>query len=82
MEPIQVSLADDGRAVTVAAGQQVVVRLPENATTGYRWDRAGGSVEVVADEYPFAGRHREWARLGSGCSRLARPPKQVRCASN
>jgi inhibitor of cysteine peptidase len=28
---------DDGRRVTVQVGDTVEVRLPENATTGYRW---------------------------------------------
>jgi inhibitor of cysteine peptidase len=54
MEPLQVSLADDGRTVTVAAGQQVVVRLPENSTTGYRWTAPAEAV-VVADEYRSPG---------------------------
>ena len=50
MEQIQLTQADDGRAVTLAAGQQVVIRLSENPTTGYRWEPPGG-VEVVGDEY-------------------------------
>lgn len=54
MEPLQLSQADDGRAVMVAAGQHVVVRLPENPTTGYRWTSPAG-VEVVADEYRSPG---------------------------
>ena len=54
MEPIQLNQADNGRTVTVAAGQQVVVRLPENPTTGYRWEPPAG-IEVVADEYNSPG---------------------------
>jgi len=54
MEPIQLNQDDDGRVVTVAAGQQIVVRLPENPTTGYRWEPPAG-VKVVADEYRSPG---------------------------
>ena len=54
MEPIQLNEADDGREVTVAAGQRVMVRLPENPTTGYRWEPPAG-VDVVADEYRSTG---------------------------
>ncbi|HTR12701.1 MAG TPA: protease inhibitor I42 family protein [Roseiarcus sp.] len=29
--------ADNGRTIELRAGAQVALRLPENATTGYRW---------------------------------------------
>jgi inhibitor of cysteine peptidase len=54
MEPIQLDQTDDGRTVTVAPGQQVVLRLPENPTTGYRWEPPA-DVEVVSDEFRPAG---------------------------
>jgi inhibitor of cysteine peptidase len=45
--------AEDGRTVTARPGDEIVVRLAENATTGYRWevDRAEGPILPVADEY-------------------------------
>lgn len=36
-EPVTVSAAQSGTSVDLAAGQGLVVRLPSNPTTGYRW---------------------------------------------
>jgi predicted secreted protein len=40
------SKADDGRTVATRTGDEIVVRLAENATTGYRWEveRADGPI--------------------------------------
>ena len=37
----------------VSLGDDVVVQLPENATTGYRWDvdRIEGGLEVTSSDY-------------------------------
>jgi inhibitor of cysteine peptidase len=42
-----------GDKIQVKVGDEVVVRLPENPATGYRWelDRPRGSVELADDEY-------------------------------
>lgn len=34
---VAITEADDGRTVTVTEGQDVIVRLPSNPTTGYAW---------------------------------------------
>ncbi|MBK7954583.1 MAG: protease inhibitor I42 family protein [Candidatus Accumulibacter sp.] len=65
MEQIQLNEADDNRALTVAPGQQLVLRLPENPTTGYRWEPPAG-VGVVADEY----RPSEGTAMGGGGERV------------
>ena len=36
-ENVDLTEHDEGRTVDVRVGQAVVVSLPENATTGYRW---------------------------------------------
>ena len=36
-EPVTVSTAQSGTSVQLAAGQALLVRLPSNPTTGYRW---------------------------------------------
>ncbi len=35
--PVTVSAAQSGTSVALATGQDLVVRLPSNPTTGYRW---------------------------------------------
>lgn len=35
--PVSLAEGDAGRAVVVSAGQQLTVKLPSNATTGFRW---------------------------------------------
>ena len=37
MPEITVTAVDNGREISLAAGDDVVVELAENATTGYRW---------------------------------------------
>jgi inhibitor of cysteine peptidase len=36
-EPVTVNAAQSGTKVELASGQDLVVRLPSNPTTGYRW---------------------------------------------
>ena len=36
-EPVTVTTAQSGTSVELAAGQTLLVRLPSNPTTGYRW---------------------------------------------
>jgi inhibitor of cysteine peptidase len=37
---ITVSAADDGRVIRVPLGAELAVHLPENASTGFRWEVA------------------------------------------
>src|SRR5260370_34132850 len=56
--------ADNGRTVDLRVGETFRVRLPENATTGYRWtiDRLDDEVvEAVGSEPDYAA-----GSLGSG----------------
>jgi inhibitor of cysteine peptidase len=49
--------ADDGRTVEVRPGERIVVELPENATTGYRWevDTSGLGAVSYADSGTMGG---------------------------
>ncbi|KKD08702.1 protease inhibitor I42 family protein [Streptomyces sp. WM6386] len=82
MGEVHVSARD--REVRVGLGDDVVLRLPENATTGYRWhvERLDGGLEVVAGDYvppgpllPGAGGTRELrlrpSKAGQGLLELA-----------
>jgi inhibitor of cysteine peptidase len=49
-EPLSVTDANSGESVALARNQQLVVRLPSNPTTGYRWALAQQSTPVVEPE--------------------------------
>lgn len=71
--------ADNGRRIEVGAAEHVVVRLPENATTGYRWEIAdlSGPVRVVTDRAepgaaaPGAAGVRRWELAFDGSGTVA-----------
>jgi inhibitor of cysteine peptidase len=49
-EPMNVTDANSGDSVALARNQQLVVRLPSNPTTGYRWALAQQSTPVLEPE--------------------------------
>ena len=53
MAAIEVTAVDDGKTVTARPGDEIVVVLSENATTGYRWqlDQVGDAVRLLTDGY-------------------------------
>jgi len=53
MAIITLTAEDDGTSVEALPGDEIVVLLPENATTGYRWhvDRPQGCIVVESDGY-------------------------------
>ncbi|GAB3149592.1 protease inhibitor I42 family protein [Amycolatopsis sp. NPDC004378] len=53
------TLEADGAAASVAPGERLELRLPENASTGYQWvlDEPGPPLRVVEETlHPAAGR--------------------------
>jgi inhibitor of cysteine peptidase len=48
--PLSVTEANSGDSVALARNQQLVVRLPSNPTTGYRWSLAQQSTPVLEPE--------------------------------
>jgi inhibitor of cysteine peptidase len=48
--PLNVTDTNSGDSVALARNQQLVVRLPSNPTTGYRWALAQQSTPVVEPE--------------------------------
>ncbi len=51
---LTVTKKDNGRELALEVGETVLVSLPENPTTGYRWEQAGDTSQYLAavkDEY-------------------------------
>jgi predicted secreted protein len=77
----EIEVRSSGEEVEASSGDRVVVRIPENATTGYRWvvDDVPGTLELEADELippetgrPGAGGERclTFAARGGGRARI------------
>lgn len=62
---IEVNDRSNGKTVSLALGQSLVMRLPENPTTGFRWFVAShGAMNLDADDFFPAG-----SGVGSGGTR-------------
>jgi inhibitor of cysteine peptidase len=76
----ELTSADDGRALSACVGDELVITLPENASTGYRWavERVGEQLRGDRTASPGGAREPGAARLaafrfevvGAGESRL------------
>lgn len=53
MSTIVLTDSDGDRSIEAHPGDEIVVRLPENPTTGFRWqvDQEGGILDQVGDGY-------------------------------
>lgn len=53
MALLTLTSSDNGKLIEARQGDEIILRLPENATTGYRWhiDRANGVIEQEQDSY-------------------------------
>lgn len=56
MSSIELSSKDSGQEVHIGLGDSVVLRLPENPTTGVRWsfDELDSALELTSDRYEQA----------------------------
>jgi inhibitor of cysteine peptidase len=52
MDPIVLTQSDNGARITLAQGHTLLIRLPENPTTGFRWQAAPGT---IVDDAQFVG---------------------------
>jgi inhibitor of cysteine peptidase len=68
MAELALGLADDGRTLDTRPGAVIVVELPENPTTGFRWSLRSG-VEPVLTRVADAFVPPPEARPGAGGSR-------------
>lgn len=53
MSTVTITNSDNGHVVEARKGDMIVLRLPENPTTGFRWqlDRVPGTLELMDDSY-------------------------------
>jgi inhibitor of cysteine peptidase len=54
MPKITVQIADSGRTISVALGDEVAIELPETPTTGYRWSDPvveGTAVKIISNQF-------------------------------
>lgn len=53
MAVIVIGVTEDGRESSASVNDTIVLRLPENPTTGVRWDfdQLEGPVRLIGDEY-------------------------------
>ncbi|MBF6175895.1 protease inhibitor I42 family protein [Nocardia blacklockiae] len=49
-EPMVLGADADGQAITLSSGQELVVALPDNPSTGYHWQVAEGDQAVLRPE--------------------------------
>jgi inhibitor of cysteine peptidase len=65
---IQISAAESGKSFAVRVGDELVVSLPENPTTGYRWqlDSPGSLFVVENDDFALP----QHAGIGAAGTRL------------
>jgi inhibitor of cysteine peptidase len=67
-EPLTVSAAQSGTSVALASGQDLVVRLPSNPATGYRWIYVEPKDAVLRVDGPstFEGAQSSGGTVGAG----------------
>ncbi len=70
--PIVLTEADAGQTIEAAVGQEVVVRLKGNPTTGFRWEVEAVEGEAVEPRGEVAYEPPHTARLGAGGTFVAR----------
>ncbi|MBI5719636.1 MAG: protease inhibitor I42 family protein [Burkholderiales bacterium] len=61
--PSVLTAADDGRTLELRAGSEVVIRLPENPSTGFRWEIDTDKAYVTVERQRFEQRS---DRVGGG----------------
>jgi inhibitor of cysteine peptidase len=78
-DALQLGAGDNGGSPSLVKGQRLVLQLPENATTGYRWAVvSSGALELISNTYEIGAggagaggmRRLEWLAVALGTSEL------------
>lgn len=59
-------LSDNNTRITIAAGDTVIIKLPENATTGFEWNFVSSTAGVVTFEGASKSPASPFSALGAG----------------
>jgi inhibitor of cysteine peptidase len=69
MAQVELTSADHGATISIQLADEVLLRLPENPTTGFRWElEPEALVEIIGDTFELA----DEPLLGSGGTRVLR----------
>ena len=63
--PITVTEQDSGKTIEIAVGQKMLVQLPSNPTTGYRWSVLGNPAPLKFVKSDYATDPRAAGRIGT-----------------
>jgi inhibitor of cysteine peptidase len=68
MAAISLTDANNGQSIQVRQGDEIILRLPENPTAGYRWhiDRADGLAQEMSEHTTGSDQPGPNPRLGQG----------------
>ena len=68
MATVSVTKANNGQSIEVRQGDEIILRLPENPTTGYRWhiDRADGLEQAMSEHTTGSDQRDPNPRFGQG----------------
>jgi len=71
MAAVSLTKANDGQSIEVHQGDEIILRLPENPTAGYRWhiDRADGLEQKMSEHTTGSDQPDPNRRLGQGSVR-------------
>jgi inhibitor of cysteine peptidase len=64
--PITVTEHDSGKTIEVAVGQKILLQLPSNPTTGYRWSVLGNPAPIEFVKSDYAADSQPAGRVGAG----------------
>src|SRR5262245_61186936 len=66
--PVTLGLNDKGREIRVPSNESIVLKLPENPTTGVRWsmEKTDGAIEIADDRYDL----QSGAGIGAAATRV------------
>jgi len=70
--PLTVTEQDNGKTIQITVGQNLLVQLPSNPTTGYQWSVLGNPAPLKFDKSEYASDPQAAGRMGAGGTQIMR----------